>query len=69
MKNELSKIDIRCNRCNQKLMEYKLQDNNDNVVLSCGISISCHRCKRVAVLKKYTQGMIKERLVGNSFRI
>ena len=50
-------------------MEYKLQDNNDNVVLSCGISISCHRCKRVAVLKKYTQGMIRERLVGNSFRI
>lgn len=69
MKRENNRIDIRCVRCNQKIMEYQIQGDDDSVVLAQGLSISCHRCKRVATLRKYTEGMIKERTENGSFRI
>ena len=54
-----NKIDFRCKRCNQKLMEYTIQFEDDNIVLAKGLSMCCHRCKRVFILKKYTEAMVK----------
>ena len=68
-KNNYFKSDVICMKCNQKLMEYIFVDDDDNIVLGNGLSIACHRCKRVVVLKKYTQSMIKNRTENGNFRI
>lgn len=68
-RTNLDKIDIRCKQCNQKLMEYRLQYEDDNVVLAKGLSMCCHRCKRVFVLKKYTEEMLQKSSVNGIFKI
>ena len=43
-------------------MSYALTGNDDAPVMN-GITIRCHthKCIRVAVLKKYTEGILKDR--------
>ena len=67
--NELRKIDFRCKRCNQKLMEYSLQFEDENIVLAKGLSMCCHRCKRIFVLKKYTEAMVKAQAINGTMTI
>ncbi len=64
-----NKIDFRCKRCNQKLMEYTLQFEDDNIVLAKGLGMCCHRCKRVFILKKYTEAMVKAQATDGTMTI
>ena len=50
------------------MMDYTLCQDDDRIVLQ-GITIKCNRCKRVMMLKKYTEGMIRKRSDKGVFRI
>ncbi len=50
------------------MMDYTLCQDDDRIVLQ-GITIKCSRCKRVMMLKKYTEGMIRKRADKGVFRI
>ena len=50
------------------MMDYTLCQDDDRIVLQ-GITIKCNRCKRVMMLKKYTEGMIRKRADKGVFRI
>ena len=50
------------------MMDYTLCQDDDRIVLQ-GITIKCNRCKRVMMLKKYTEGMIRKRVDKGVFRI
>ncbi len=63
------RINIRCKKCNQKIMEYEIQNIGDTIVLAHGISISCHRCKRVLRFMKYTENMLIERSADGNLKI
>ena len=52
-------VELRCKKCNMKIMEYMLQHDDDACALS-GISLKCSRCKRVIMLMKYTEAIIKQ---------
>lgn len=70
-RTELNKdkvIEIRCKRCNKLMMEYFMGGDDSSVVLQ-NIGIKCDRCKRVMILKKYSEGMIKEHSENGIFRI
>ena len=54
--------------CNARMMDYTLCQDDDRIVLQ-GITIKCNRCKRVMMLKKYTEGMIRKRADKGVFRI
>lgn len=64
-----NKIDFRCTRCNQKLMEYTLQNEAENIVLAKGVSMCCHRCKRIFILKKYTEAMVMAKAINGAMKI
>ena len=49
-------------------MDYTLCQDDGRIVLQ-GITIKCNRCKRVMMLKKYTEGMIRKRADEGVFRI
>lgn len=61
-------IAIRCKQCNKLIMEYYARGDSSTVVLQ-NIGIKCDRCKRVMMLKKYTEGMIMSRLTDAVIRI
>ena len=65
---EKNNIRLHCKECNVRLMDYALSQNDEMIALQ-GITIKCHRCKRVLVLKKYTEGTIKKHAVNGVFRI
>jgi len=70
-RTELSKdkvIEIRCKKCNKLMMEYYMSGDDSAVVLQ-NIGIKCDRCKRVMILKKYSEGMMKEHSENGTFRI
>ena len=70
-RTELNKgnvIEIRCKKCNKLMMEYYMSGDDSAVVLQ-NIGIKCDRCKRVMILKKYSEGMMKHNLEREAFRI
>ena len=52
-------VELRCKKCNMKIMEYMLQHNDKACALS-GISLKCSRCRRAIILMKYTEAIIKQ---------
>ena len=70
-RTELNKgnvIEIRCTKCNKLMMEYFVCGDDSAVALQ-NIGIKCDRCKRVMILKKYSEGMMKHNLEREAFRI
>ena len=57
--NSTDTIELRCNKCNMKIMEYKLQHDDKACALN-GISLKCTRCKRIMILMRYTEAIIRE---------
>ena len=51
-------VELRCKKCNMKIMEYMLQ-HDDNACALSGISLKCSRCRRVIMLMKYTEAIIR----------
>ena len=54
-----NRIEIHCRKCNQRLMDYTLSEKDETIVLQ-GITIKCTRCKRMLVMKKYTEGVLRK---------
>ena len=52
-------IELRCSKCNMKLMDYMIQ-NDDTACALNGVSLKCSRCKRVIMLMKYTEAVIRQ---------
>ena len=50
------------------MMEYFVCGDDSAVALQ-NIGIKCDRCKRVMILKKYSEGMMKEHSENGTFRI
>ena len=70
-RTELNKgnvIEIRCKKCNKLMMEYFVCGDDSAVALQ-NVGIKCDRCKRVMILKKYSEGMMKEHSENGTFRI
>lgn len=66
--NKYKVIEIRCKKCNKLMMEYFMSGDDSAVVLQ-NIGIKCDRCKRVMMLKKYSEGMMKEHSENGIFKI
>ena len=68
LNKELKIIEIRCKKCNKLMMNYYLSGDDSMIALQ-NIGIKCDRCKRVMILKKYSEGMMKEHSENGTFRI
>ena len=68
MEKNWSTVQLHCRECNARMMDNTLCQDDDRIVLQ-GITIKCNRCKRVMMLKKYTEGMIRKRADKGVFRI
>lgn len=66
--NNKDVIEIRCRQCKKLMMNYHMCGDDSAVALQ-GIGVKCDRCKRVMILKKYTEGMLISRLIDGAFRI
>ena len=64
----MQQIELHCRECNMRLMDYMVSGNDDNIVLQ-GIVIKCPRCKRVMILKRYTEGMLKEHTKKGKYKV
>ena len=51
-------IELRCSKCNMKIMDYMIQHEDTACALN-GVSLKCSRCKRVITLMKYTEAIIR----------
>lgn len=51
-------IELRCSKCNMKLMDYMIQYDDTACALN-GVCLKCSRCKRVMRLMKYTEAIIR----------
>ena len=56
-----NKIVIRCKKCNQRMFDYISGDVH--------LEMMCSRCKRVLVLKKYTESFIRRRAKNGEYWI
>lgn len=66
--NNKDVIEIRCRQCKKLMMNYHVCGDDSAVALQ-GIGVKCDRCKRVMILKKYTEGILISRLTDGAFRI
>lgn len=64
----MQQIELHCKECNRRFFDYIVTGNNETIALQ-GISLKCTRCKRVLVLKKYTEGILKMRSVNGKFKV
>ncbi len=64
----MQRIELHCKACNMRLMDYFVTGDDTTIALQ-GIEIKCTRCKRVVVLKKYTEGLMKINASGNKLKI
>lgn len=67
-KRQNSIIEIRCRKCNKLIMKYFVCGDDSFVALQ-NVGIKCDRCKRVMILKKCSEGLIKNHLDNGSFKI
>ena len=66
--NKGNVIEIRCKKCDELMMEdFVCGDESAGALQNIGIK--CDRCKRVMILKKYSEGMMKHNLEREAFRI
>ena len=56
--NSTDTIELRCSKCNMKLMDYIIQ-NDDTACALNGVCLKCSRCKRAIMLMKYTEAIIR----------
>ena len=63
----MQQIELHCKECNMRFFDYMVTGNDKMIVLQ-GISLKCARCKRILVLKKYTEGMLRTHSVQGKFR-
>ncbi len=68
MEKTKKEIELHCKKCNQRLMDYTLQYNSEAIVIQ-GITMKCHRCKRVFIMKKYTEGLLTGHACGNILKV
>ena len=61
-------IVLRCKECKQRLMDYAVVGEDDRIVLQ-NITLKCWRCNRILVMKKYTEGMLRQHSVNGTYRI
>lgn len=64
----MQQIELHCKACNIRLMDYLVTGNDEQIVLH-NIVIKCNRCKRVMVLKKYTEAILKQHEKNGKFMI
>lgn len=55
------RIIFRCGKCKQRLFDYMAGDMT--------VEMKCSRCKRVLLLKKYSEALIRRKAVNNEIRI
>ena len=56
-----NRIIIRCRKCNQRMLDYISGDMH--------IEMKCNKCKRVLVMKNYTESIIRANAVKGEYRI
>ena len=56
-----NRIIIRCRKCNQRMFDYVSGDMH--------IEMKCNKCKRVLVMKNYTESIIRANAVKGEYRI
>lgn len=56
-----NRIVIRCRKCNQRMFDYVSGDMH--------IEMKCSRCKRVMVMKNYTEGFLRAKAKNGEYRI
>lgn len=61
MNNTEDKIVIRCRKCNQRMFDYISGDVQ--------LEMKCSRCKRVMVMKNYTESFLRARAKNGEYRI
>lgn len=64
----MQQIELHCKECNQRFFDYLVTGNDETIVLQ-GIMLKCSRCKRVLVLKKYTEGILRMNSVQDKYNI
>lgn len=64
----MQQIELHCKVCNMRLMDYLVAGNDEQIVLQ-NIIIKCNRCKRVLVLKKYTEAILKQHQEDGKYKI
>lgn len=61
MENTDNRIVIRCKKCNQRMFDYISGDVH--------IEMKCSKCRRVLMMKNYTEDIIKTNAVKGEYRI
>lgn len=61
-------IEIRCKKCNRLMMDYFISGDDTTIALQ-NIGIKCDRCKRVMMLMKYTERLMKNHSENGVFKI
>lgn len=61
MESEDNRIVIRCRKCNHRMFDYIAGD--------VSIEMKCCRCKRVRVMKNYTESFLRARAKNGEYRI
>ena len=64
----MQQIELHCKACNIRLMDYLVTGNDEQIVLH-NIVIKCNICKRVMVLKKYTEDILRQHEKNGKFMI
>lgn len=62
----MQQIELHCKACNMRFFDY-IVTGDDNTIALQGISLKCSRCKRVLILKKYTEGILKSRAENGKY--
>ena len=68
MKESKNSILMCCKKCGIPFTEYMLCGNKESIVLQ-NIRQKCTRCKRVMILKKYTEGGLLQHSVNGRVEI
>lgn len=68
MKESKKSILMCCKKCGIPFTEYMIVGNKENIVLQ-NIRQKCTRCKRVMILKKYTENDLMQHSVNGRFRV
>ena len=61
---EIKQIDLYCRNCRKSMKMTYVISGNDNAPVLNGMVMRCHtnKCKRVMILKNYTEGKIKSHI-------
>lgn len=65
---EAGRIELRCRKCNRYFMNYTLTGEADTVALQ-NIELKCGRCKRMMVLQRCTEEVLRLHAVNGAYKI